>query len=115
MKVLKVQIEPAGVGGRVWYATTLLAEGDGAVVCEAARALVEAGSDPATTWLEAYRGSMLCLRGLLGNFAFQTVRVDLRGKPVFVPYRPKKYAPSLTGGRECVSGTAVPPSPEEGK
>lgn len=45
-----------------------LAWGRGAVVCEAARALMAAGYNPAER-LEAWRGPTLCLSGQLGAFA----------------------------------------------
>jgi hypothetical protein len=55
-----------------------LAVGRGAVVCDAARVLVERGRDPGER-LEAWRGDVLCLSGPLGEFAKLTVEDGSNG------------------------------------
>jgi hypothetical protein len=65
------------------------------------RRLVEAGHDPSTP-LEAYRGTILCLRARsIGAGARLTVREGPDGKPRFATYRP---APN---GRQSCGGSAA--------
>lgn len=118
MNVLRLSIAPDGVHGSMVLlgSNTVLAEGSDAVCCRAARVLMlKLGYDPATTFLEFYRGDALALRGLLGNFAFQTVSVSEEGRPAFVPYRPKSPGTGVLGGRERSPRSETTPNPEEGK
>lgn len=100
----------------VLLADAVLAGGSDAVCCRAARVLMlDFGYEPATTFLEFYRGDVLALRGLLGNFAFQTVSVSEEGRPAFVPYRAKSPGTGVLGGRERSPRSETTPNPEEGK
>ena len=67
-----------------------LACGRGAVVCAAARRLVGLSYNLRDR-LEAWRGDVLCLSGLLGTFAKLTIREE--GGPYFV-----RWAPIALGG-----------------
>jgi hypothetical protein len=64
----------------------VLAVGPGAIVCAAARKLIERGHDPAQR-LVARRGDTLCLAGPLGAFAKLTVRDSRHGRPIFCRYQ----------------------------
>ena len=94
MTLLRVVIEPRE-GGRsaVMLNGEVLASGSGAVVCEAARSLIERGHDPRER-MEAYRGDTLSLSGRLGVFAKLTVEDGSDGVPRFRPYRPHPLAVS---------------------
>jgi hypothetical protein len=87
---LTIRVEIRGHGqGRpaVLLDGEVLSVGRGAVVCAAARKPVERGCSPADR-LEAWRGSTLCLTGLVGSFARLDVQDGRAGRPRFCPYRP---------------------------
>jgi hypothetical protein len=74
----------------------VLADGHGAVVCSAARVLIDEGHDPAAR-LEAWRGDMLCLSGPLSAFAARTVAVSAEGRPKLVKWHAKGQTGALGG------------------
>jgi len=74
---ISVRLEPAGRGRTavIHAAIGRLAVGRGAVVCQAARALIDRGANPADR-LEATRDTTPCLAGPLGAFAALDVTDD---------------------------------------
>jgi len=71
--MLKLILQPRGSGQTaVLLHDEELAIGTGAVVCQAARRLIERGHDPGER-LEAWRGGTMCLSGTIGGFARLTV------------------------------------------
>jgi hypothetical protein len=67
----------------------VLTAGDAAVVCTAARKLIERGYDPVQP-LEVWRGDPLCLAGPLGTFAQLTVEARSDGRPTFRIWRTRQ-------------------------
>jgi len=91
---IKVTIEPRTSGrSAVLIDGEELAVGQGAVVCAAARKLIERGHDPGER-LEAWRGDTLCLTGPLGAFAKLTVEDGPDGRPRFRLHRSNPWAVS---------------------
>jgi len=85
--VIKVQLKPRPQGRTaVMLDGVELAIGR-AVVCAAARHLIECGCDPAAR-MEAWRGPTLALCGRLGAFAALTVEDSPNGTPRFRFHRP---------------------------
>jgi hypothetical protein len=74
VSMIKLTLAPRGSGRTaVLLGDQELAIGTGAVVCQAARKLIERGHDPGVR-LEAWRGDTLCLSGRLSTFARLTVQ-----------------------------------------
>jgi hypothetical protein len=99
-RATKLELIDRGKGrSAVLFNGEVLAVGHGAVICAAARKLIRRGYDPAKR-LEAWRGSTLCLNGLVGTFARLTVE-DSDERLRFRSYR----APS---GRESSTERLIP-------
>jgi hypothetical protein len=84
--MVDLMIEDRGSGkSAVLHDGEILSLGRGAVVCAAARKLIERGRDGGE-FLQAWRGSTLCLAGQIRAFAALTVWETATG-PKFAPYR----------------------------
>ena len=90
------------IGGRTCSALGITATGH-APVLSLCRRLVAAGHDPDSP-LEAYRGTMLCLRvRSIGEAAKLTVKDGPDGKTRFAAYHPFQDAGESCGGRPRVA------------
>jgi len=87
---ISVRLDPAGSGRTAVVHADLgqLAVGRGAVVCEAARVLLDRGANPADR-LTAHRDSTLCLAGTIAAFAALCV-TEKRGVE-FYKFTPPTY------------------------
>jgi hypothetical protein len=102
--VIRLRIEQRVGRANVFFNDELLAVGNGAVVCQAARKLMKRGYHPASR-LEAWRGDMLCLVGPVGRFAELTVEDGPAGALRFRLYRPPRRGPPA--GRAIVAAEAA--------
>jgi hypothetical protein len=123
MAIIKVTLEPRGSGRTaVVLDDEELVVGHGAVVCHAARKLIERGHN-LTDRLEAYRDDTLCLGGLLGTFARLTVKENTRdGVPRFVRWAPPpdtlrnvQGAPPISLSEPALSEAGSEPEPLYGR
>jgi hypothetical protein len=87
--MLRLILSPRGSGRTaVLFGDEELAVGHGAVVCQAARRLIERGHDPGVR-LEVWRGSTLCLAGTIGGFARLIVEECADGVARFRKWHPR--------------------------
>jgi len=111
---ISLRLEPRGSGRTaVLLGDQELAIGTGAVVCQAARRLLERGHDPGVR-LEAWRRDTLCLAGTIGGFARLTVNEGAGGGvPRFVRWTPlPSDRARIVQGPSLVSSSEAPLLPE---